>query len=217
MAKPIKSPPDALLLMGRQCPYCPTVLKGLQTLLQDHVIGKLETVVIEDHPDRATELGVRSVPWVRIGTFELTGLRSEQELREWAQQAGALQGTAKYLDELLSTGNIGKVLDAISAEPGTMQALLLLFADPDTELNTRIGISAVMESLEGGTELQTIEPELYELLRHTEARVRGDACYYLALGGNRGSLSRIEPLLQDPDHNVREIAHDTIARLTGSE
>ena len=42
--------------MGRHCPYCPTVLKGLQALLQDRLIGKLETVVIEDTGLRELEL-----------------------------------------------------------------------------------------------------------------------------------------------------------------
>ena len=87
-----RTPPDTLLLMGKQCPYCPTVLKGLQSLEATGVIGHLETVVIEDNPEIAAELGVRSVPWVRIGPFELPGLRAEEELREWAEKAGSVSG-----------------------------------------------------------------------------------------------------------------------------
>jgi len=199
--------------MGRHCPYCPTVLKELDTLYQGGILSELETIVIEDHPEIAVELGVRSVPWVRIGAFELPGLRSGQEFREWAERAGSPRGTAGYLDELLSSGEIDKVLKRARTDPGTLQALLLLFTDRDTALNTQIGIGAVMESLEGSDELHGIVHELCELTRHEEPRVRGDACYYLALSGDREAIEWITPLLRDPDENVRGIASDSLEKL----
>ncbi len=207
------SRPDALLLMGKHCPYCPTVLQGLQALKADGVIGKLETVVIEDQPERAAELGVRSVPWVRIGPFELAGLRSEQELRSWAEKAGTEAGMAGYLDELLSGGNIDKGMALARDNPGTLHALLLLLADPDTQLNTRIGISVIMEALENSARLQAIVDQLGELARHAEASVRGDACHYLALSGSSAALPYITPLLEDEDAGVREIAEESLEQL----
>ena len=104
---------------------------------------------IEQRGDIARELGVRSVPWVRIGSFELEGLRSEQELAEWAARASARSGMTEWLNELLSSGRIDKALQAVRSDPAGMDALLLLFADTDTQLNTRIGISAIMEELQG--------------------------------------------------------------------
>lgn len=209
-------PPDALLLMGRQCPYCPTVLKHLQALQTEGVIAALEAVVIEDHPERAAELGVRSVPWVRIGPFDLAGLRPEQELREWAQKAGSTAGLAKYLDELLSTGKIDKCLALIRSDHDVLKALLHLFTDPDSELNARIGISAVMESLAGTEALQSIAGELRALAGHETARVRGDACHYLTLSGHPNAAQWIRPLLDDEDANVREIAAESLAELGGT-
>lgn len=207
------SRPDALLLTGKHCPYCPTVLQGLQALKADGVIGKLETVVIEDQPERAAELGVRSVPWVRIGPFELAGLRSEQELRSWAEKAGTEAGMAGYLDELLSGGNIDKGMALVRDNPGTLHALLLLLADPDTQLNTRIGISVIMESLENSARLQAIVDQLGELAGHAEASVRGDACHYLALSGSSAAIPYITPLLEDEDAGIREIAEESLERL----
>jgi len=202
-----------LLLMGKHCPYCPTVLQGLQALAADGVIGKLETVVIEDHPERAAELGVRSVPWVRLGPFELAGLRSVQELRSWAEKAGTDTGMAVYLNELLSTGNVDKGMALVRDNPGTLKALLLLLADPDTQLNTRIGISVIMEGLEDSEPLKGIVEQLGELTRHAEASVRGDACHYLALSGSSAATAWIRPLLEDDDAGVREIARDGLDRL----
>jgi hypothetical protein len=199
--------------MGRRCPYCPTVLRGLQALKADGVIGELETVVIEDHPERAAALGVRSVPWVRIGPFELAGLRSEQELRSWAEKAGTEAGMAGYLDELLSSGQVDKGLALVHESPGTLNALLLLLADPGTQLNTRIGISVIMEALEGSKELGAVVDQLGELTRHAEASVRGDACHYLALSGSRTAADWIRPLLEDRDVDVREIAKESLEQL----
>ena len=205
--------PDALLLMGRQCPYCPTVLKHLQALQAEGSIGSLETVVIEEHPERAAELGVRSVPWVRIGTFELTGLRSEQELRDWAHRAAAGAGQSELLAELLESGGIERCLELVSQDESMLRALLDLFTDPDSKLNVRIGISAVMESLAGTPALLSIAEQLHGLLSHEDARVRGDACHYLALSGAGQATDWIRPLLEDADSNVREIAADSLDEL----
>jgi HEAT repeat protein len=210
-------PPDALLLMGRQCPYCPTVLKGLQALKAEGVIGELETVVLEDHPERAAELGVRSVPWVRIGPFELAGLRSEQELREWAKRAGTDAGMAAWLDELLSSGQVEKGIALVRDNPGTLNALLLLLADPDTQLNTRIGISVIMETLEHSTALRGVVDRLGELTRHAAPGVRGDACHYLALAGDPAGATYIRPLLEDADAGVREIAGESLQALQAQD
>ncbi len=204
------SPPDALLLMGRHCPYCPTVLQGLQALKAAGEIGTLETIVIEDNPELAAELGVRSVPWVRIGPYELAGLRSEQELREWAEKAGTEAGMANYLDELLSSGGLKKGMALVHSDPRAMQALLSLFGNPDTQLNTRIGISAIMEDLEGSEQLQGVIEQLGKLTKHAEASIRGDACYYLALSGSNKAAGLIKPLLADPDASVREIARESL-------
>jgi len=202
--------PDALMLMGTHCPYCPSVLKALQALVDTGDISHLETHNIEENPEIARELGVRSVPWVRIGPFELEGLRSEKEFREWAIKAAASAGHTDWLDELLSSGNISKPLELIKSDPSMMDALLKLFADPDTQLNAQIGISAIMEDLQGTDTLSAIVDQLGELTQHEDARVRGDACHYLALSGNSKAAEFIKPLLDDSDANVREIAKESL-------
>ena len=204
------TPPDALMLMGTHCPYCPGVLKALQALLDSGDISHLETHNIEENPEIARALGVRTVPWVRIGPFELEGLRSEKELREWAIKAAANDGHADWLEELLSSGNISKALQRIKSDPSTIDALLKLFADPDTQLNIQIGISAIMEDLQDTDILGAIVDQLGELTRHEDARVRGDACHYLALSGNPEAIPFIKPLLDDPEANVRDIARESI-------
>ena len=98
------SVPDALLLIASGCPHCPTVLQGLSELVKAGVIGRLEVVNIGAHPEIAQGHGVRGVPWLRLGPFELEGLRAPAELRRWAERAGSNAGMADYVAELLKTG-----------------------------------------------------------------------------------------------------------------
>lgn len=202
--------PDALFLLGTHCPHCPGMLQGLANLVKAGTLGTLKVVNIEQRLDIARELGVRSVPWVRIGSFELEGLHSEQELREWALKAGTDSGMTDWLNDLLSSGNISKPLERVRSDPETMDALLELFTDPDTQLNTRIGISAIMEDLEGTDTLQAAVDRLGKLTHHQDARIRGDACHYLALAGTPEANDYIRPLLDDPDPGVREVAQESL-------
>jgi len=204
------TPPDALFLLGTDCPHCPTVLQGLANMVKAGTLGTLEIVNIEQRGDIARELGVRSVPWVRMGSFELEGLRSEKELREWALKATTDKGMTDWLEELLSSGNLDKPLQQVRSDPAVMDALLELFADTETGLNIRIGISAIMEHLQETETLSTIVDRLGELTRHEDARIRGDACHYLALSGNPAAATYIKPLLKDEDKNVREVARESL-------
>ena len=211
MNEPVaNTPPDALFLLGTHCPHCPTVLQGLTNLVKAGTLGRLEVVNIEQRMDIAQELGVRTVPWIRIGSFELEGLHSEKELGEWAIKATTDSGMSDWLNNLLSSGNISKPLERVRSDTAAMDALLKLFSDPDTQLNTRIGISAIMEDLKGTETLGAIVDQLGELTRHEDAHIRGDACHYLSLSGNPAAVTYIKALLDDEDDNVREIARESL-------
>jgi hypothetical protein len=207
---PIHSPPDALLLLGTHCPHCPTVLKGLIELVKSGTIRKLEVVNIEQYPEVARALTVRTVPWVRIGPFELEGLRSEKELRGWARTAGTEAGFAAYLDELLSTGKIDPATRLVRGNPVAMDALLLLFSTPETKLNVRIGISAIIESLAGSELLQGLVQKFGELARHDDPRIRGDAAHYLGLSGSKVATTYLDLLVNDSDADVRSVARESL-------
>lgn len=212
-----KTPPDALLLLGTRCPHCPTVLTALSAMVKAGIIGTFRAVNIEQRPDIALDLGVRSVPWVRIGPVELEGLRSEKELRDWAEKAGTPAGLSAWLDELLTTGKINRALALVQSEPEGLEALLQLFADPATQLNTRIGISAIMEDLAGTEPLRGLVGRLGELTRHDETRIRGDACHYLELAGDPTAIEYLRPRLEDQDAKVREVAQEALQQLQGQE
>lgn len=208
------TPPHALLLLAPGCPHCPKVLDALAGLVKDGRLGSLEIVNIAAKPERAAEWGVRSVPWTRIGEFDLEGLRSPEELARWAERAGTDAGVREYVSERLKTGELGALERLLKRQPHWLQALLPLIADPDTELHVRLGVGALLESLAGSDTLQGLVPALGELSTHVDHRVRSDACHYLALSGSAAALPLLRARLQDGHGEVREIAAEGLAELT---
>ncbi|OQX32151.1 MAG: hypothetical protein B0D96_07380 [Candidatus Sedimenticola endophacoides] len=206
-------PPSALLFTAPGCPHCPSVKRHLQRL---HAEGRLAALVLADaatEPERAAELGVRSVPWVRIGRFEVTGNQSYGELLRWVEEAESGAGTSLYYGHLLENRGLEQVTSLIRERPGTLLDLLPLMESPDTPMATRIGIGAVFEELAGDGLLDPIAPELIALTRSPEVRIRADASHYLGLTRHRDALGALRPLLDDPHPDVREIAMESIAIL----
>jgi thiol-disulfide isomerase/thioredoxin len=210
-------PPDALLLISSGCPFCATVLKGLAELVKAGRVARLEVVNLTVQPEAAERYGVRGVPWLRLGPFELEGLRSEAELARWAERAGTQSGMADYLSELLAAGELQKVVHLVSDDSGRFTALLSLLTDPDTDLHVRLGIGAVVETLAGSAGLEAMIAPLAELTRHADPRTRGDACHYLALTRGPAARPHIAALLQDSDADVREVAAESLDAIASRE
>lgn len=207
--------PDALLLLTSSCPYCPTVLQGLSELVKSGLIGRLEVVNIGVRPEVAQQYGVRSVPWVRLGPFELEGLQSPAELKLWAERAGKPDGLAEYFRNLLKDGQLARVTGYIRRHGNAVVDLLNLLADPDVELTVRIGISAVFEELEGDAALNGAFDALVGLSRHQDAHIRADAAHLLSLTHRPDATPHLEALLNDSVADVAEIAREGLDRLRG--
>jgi len=205
--------PNAMMLLGTHCPYCPVVLDGLTQLVKMGKISRLDIINLEQEPEIARELGVRTVPWVRIGPFELEGKQTPAELAEWAARASSNKGIMEYLSELLNTGRINKAETLIQNNPAYFQYLLDLFSDSETSLNIRVGIGALMEMLAGSGIMHSKISNLGELTKHDSPLVRIDACHYLSLTEQASVKPFIEPLLNDPDESVREVAQESLDTL----
>lgn len=207
-------PPNALMLLAPGCPHCPTVLEGLARLLKEGRIGRLEAVNVAALPEYAETLGVRSVPWIRIGPFELEGAISPAELRQWAELTNSEAGMAAYFDKLLANGRLHKVRESILDQPARARALLDLLGEPRTSMHVRLGIGAVLEDLRG-TELLGVDfvHTLGALTRHPQAQIRADACHYLMLTENAEAIPYARACLADDDAEVREIAAEALTAL----
>jgi len=206
-------PPAALLYIATGCAHCPVVLDGLVRLVKEGRLARLEVVNLTADPGAAPPRAVRSVPWTRIGPFELEGVLSQSELADWAGAAAAGEGWAAYYGHLLDTRRLKEVTRQIRERPATLEDLLNLLAAEETPLATRIGISAVMEDLQGTPALSGLLPQLEQLTLSGLPQTRADACHFLGLSGDHRAVPIVRHLLDDEDPQVREIAVETLALL----
>ncbi len=202
--------PDALLLIAPGCPHCPAIMKALSELLKSGELARLDMVSIVDHPEMARQAGTRSVPWLRIGPFELEGQQTPAELRQWVEHARSESGAGSYLSQLLSNRKLDKATTLVRDNHAYLAACVNLIADLQTPMGVRIGIGAIFEELGHKGLLAPVVDELGSLTRSKEVQVRADAAHYLGLDGSAAAIAYLHPLLKDDNREVREIAAESL-------
>jgi len=205
--------PAVLMLMGSQCTYCGPMMQILTELMKAGQLAELRIVNIEDNSELAVQLGVRSVPWLQIGPFELQGSRSKQELLLWLERASSFEGLSEYLEEVLSEGNIEFANKLLKQHPEALENVLELMADPEAKINVRLGVGVIIEDLVESEEFKVVIPRLIKYMSSEDARIRGDACHYLFLTKDSSYIPVIEKLLSDENEEVREIAQESLDEL----
>jgi hypothetical protein len=201
---------DALVYVGTGCAHCPAVVDGLAHLVKDGRLGRIEVINLSvAQPPPGDK--IRSVPWTRIGPFELIGAVSTAELAEWAERAASGEGWAAYYAYLIEHRRLEEVERLVRERPGTLFDLLALLGDADTPMAVRIGIGALVEDLAAGQVLATAVPVLVQLTLSDLPQARADACHYLGLSMDPAAIPAVQRLLNDEQPDVREIAADTLA------
>ena len=207
------NPPDALLFITSGCPHCPVVLQGLSDLIKHSAIGKLTVVNVAVHPELAEEYGVRSAPWLRLGPFTLTGAHSPAELRQWVEWSNNEEGIAHYVEYLLIAGKYKDAKAFIAEDPERLKPLLAIVASPEKQIEVRVGVDALLEAYSNTMPLQSLLPQLAELSRHADHRVRADACNLLGLSGSADALPVLSTCLNDKHEEVSAIAAESLQLL----
>jgi hypothetical protein len=206
--------PDAELLIATGCTHCPVVLAGLAELVKAGRIGRLDVVNIAQHPEIAARRGVRGVPWIRIGPFELSGAHSRAELEELVDRAGSQDGLQAYLNDSLESGELDRVIAACRRSPELLFPLLALAGDLETPFAVRIGVGAVLEDLATDDLLTGLTEPIRQLAASPQPQVRADAAHFLGLSGNQEARAELERLAaSDEDREVREIARESLAEM----
>lgn len=205
--------PDVLLFTAKGCSHCPSVLHALNELQDTGDIKQLEVIDISEQPQLAQKYKVRSVPWIKIGPFELSGAKSKTELLSWIHKLNDDNKMADYFAELMLSGEIHKVSELINQQASLFEALISLVANTNTNISVRIGAGAVIEEFAGTNILKQNITSLIKLTAHTDPRIRNDACYYLSLSEDALVIPHIEMLLNDINTEVQETAHETLVEL----
>ena len=205
--------PSALLLIATGCNHCPAVLQSLSELIKEGKLSSLEVVNIVEAPERAQALNVRSVPWVKLGEYELAGLKTKAELEQWVNKAGSSDDMSAYFEELMTSGEISKVQQLVQDKPQFISALFDIMANDQSSLSARIGVGAIIEDLAGSTLLVDNIDALGKYIHDKNPRIRNDACYYLGLSQHKHAEQYIRPLLSDEDTDVRETAEEALEEI----
>lgn len=213
IASTMNSSVSVLMLMGTQCTFCGPMMQMLIELMKTGLLAELRVVNIETSPELAQQHGVRSVPWLQIGPFELAGSRSKKELQLWIERASSFEGLSEYLEEVLSEGKIEYANKLVQRYPQALENVIDLMADPQAKINVRLGVGVIIEDMAVSEEFKAVIPRLIEYLSNDDARIRGDACHYLSLTKDVSYVPAIKKLLSDENEEVREIAQDSLDEL----
>lgn len=207
------SAPEATVLLGTHCPHCPAILHSLSELVKKGEISQLHAINIEAAPEVAQKYAVRSVPWVKIGDYILTGLQPLDALQQrikWSDDKNVLLGE---FDHMLSNGEVEQVTASINADNAQFDVIMTLLADPATILSTRIGIGVIMEDFENTDLIKSQLKEFTKLLDSSDSRVRADAAHYLSLTHSDGAIPSLKAHQDDKNSDVRAVIKDSIESL----
>lgn len=207
----MQAPIKVELFIAPGCPHCPNVLQALSELIKDGEIAELEISNMAIVPEKAHALNIRSVPWIKIGTFELIGAQTKGELRTWIDRVQSEHGMQDYFNELFTTGELKKIIHLVQKEPDLLKHFPDMLLDDKTPLGAKIGIGAIFEELQGSASIQALIPALAKLLESDNANIRNDACYYLGLTESPKAISHIQTLANDEKAEVREKVHDALS------
>lgn len=211
------SAPDALLLMTGGCPHCPAALQALTALLKEGAIGKMQVINVAVHIEEAESRGVQSVPWIRIGPFEIDGAATPARLRELAQGVNDDGVFDAWLLETLKAGRRQKFEALVKEEPQRIHALARLMSNPEASMAVRLGIGAVLESLRGTDLGEPLIPAMAEMLASDDRLLRADACHFLTLIGGEAIRPFMQTCLQATDSELREIAGEWLSEHPGRD
>ena len=100
---------NILLFTSRHCPHCSSIINTFEQLQHEGATLKLDVINVEDNPERAAELGIRSVPWFRIGVLDFHGAYSPKELAYWVEHANTTQGIREYIIKELEVGRLTSI------------------------------------------------------------------------------------------------------------
>lgn len=208
--------PTALIFIAKECPHCPSLLKLCTEAVKDGELSQLEVVNIATQGERASKLGIRSVPWVRIGDYEHTGVATPSEFAAWIKKA-AKTDVHDHIVHMLENQQLEKCEKLSIESHDYRSALVPLFSDLETPMAVRIGIGAVMEALADADKINELLPLLSNATQHKDEQVRADACHYLGLTSSESVVPILTRCLEDPSHEVSEIAAESLEAIDGAK
>ncbi len=205
---------EAKLLITPACQYCNSMMSLLSELLKEGRIARLLIINIAEQPDEAAKHNVRSVPWLKLGEFEMAGALTRAELEHAIDMAISEDGRQRFLFDRLKNGQLDEVVTLIERDKNQLTDLVVLLKGKDVPMTVRIGVSAVLEGLQASPSVLTnILPDLLELSESSDETMRADACHFLSLEGGEAAKKRLQECIKDNSAMVRDVAEESLEEM----
>lgn len=202
-----------ILATAPGCPHCGPLKAALQQQqdLLDAQGWQLTLHDLTDNPAIAQRYNIRAVPWLSIDGMIFQGALHPGELQSWLSDNKTLND---YLRETLAQGQRQLVAQTLQSQPQHLPYALTLLTDPKTPLDTRLGLSLVLEQWlqqdHQQAHPQALIDALIPLSQHPSPEARADAIYLIGLSQDPRRQAVIGTALNDPDADVRDIAQDAL-------
>ena len=176
---------NIILFISTQCPHCAQALELLSKAVKQGTISELKIInlAVLDSPEQYAH--IRSVPFIQIGDFEFTGGLEKTELDAWINANKSKNFSSFYISTLLTDGHINQVENFIKRKPDYWLELIKLAQDDETNMQVRIGITAIFESMSNYipnlTEFDDIISSLILATKTKNHAIRVDLFYILSL------------------------------------
>lgn len=204
---------EALLFIAPGCTHCPSVMSHLSTLVKEGKIARLEIINIQLYPELAAAHNVRSVPWLKLSDYILTGSYSLAELRQWTRLSQSEEGLEQYIEQQLSDGELNKIITEIKNYPGWLSAIIKLLKNDDTSMQVRLGIDSIMEAMSGTEALQLQVDALVQISETVHPSRLADIIYYLGLSKSLHAIASIEKFLTHENPDIVDACNDAIEEI----
>lgn len=119
----------------------------------------------------------------------------------------------KLIADYLENGFLENIIDMFKHD----ESLYYLIGDllKDERLNVRIGVSALIETLniEDNENISRAISSIISLLKDQTPTIRSDAAYILGMIGNKETIPFLKEIENDADVNVRTIVKEAIEEI----
>lgn len=209
--------PSAELFVATGCRHCPVVLNELSELLKKGEIASLNITNIAVDNKKADELNIRSVPWFSLKSENnymiFSGNHSPKEIQKWVASTKTETAMQDYIEDLLSTGQLMTLVQAVKIEPAIFSHIVTMIAGEETSMEIRIGLDALIEQFSATETLKQYVEEFKKIASGNDIRLQIDALHYIALTADEKNRAFLQQLSQHDNEQVKEAAEEAIETL----
>lgn len=212
-SSPDPAPAELVILISDSCPRCPLVVEAAGLSFCGDPGVTVCYVDVMQFQEFVTKHKILSVPaTVLDGQVVATGAVSAQKLIALVGNRGSKENERAAIRSLIESQQIDVAAKQLGREAGRSVILELL---QDTEFSKRLSALVIFEQAleEDPAAVRAMVPSLLPLLKHSDARIRGDVADLLGKIGDPQAIPHLETLLSDEDSDVVEAVQDALDEL----